>query len=100
MIFGRDIGIDLGTSTVTVAVLGKGITSREPSVVAMDKNTGRLLKVGMAAHRMLGRTPGSVVTIRPLRDGVISDYEMTERMLREYIRRVTGFRFFIPVCCS
>ena len=96
MIFGRDIGIDLGTSTVTVAVLGKGITSREPSVVAMDKNTGRQLKVGMAAHRMLGRTPGNIAAIRPIQGGVISDFDMTERMLRTLVRGVTSSSLFKP----
>jgi rod shape-determining protein MreB len=96
MIFGKDIGIDLGTATVIVATKGKGIVTREPSVVAMDKNTGRLLKVGMAAQRMLGRTPGNIVAIRPLTDGVISDYDMTERMLRELVRKVTSFSLFKP----
>ena len=69
MLFGRDIGIDLGTTSVLVATRGKGVLLREPSVVAMDKNTGRVLNVGMAAQRMLGRTPGNIVAIRPLRDG-------------------------------
>ena len=96
MFFGRDIGIDLGTATVLVFVKGKGIVLREPSVVAMDKNTGRLLKVGEEAQRMLGRTPGNIVAIRPLREGVISDYDMTERMLREIIRKVTSFSLFKP----
>ena len=69
----------------------------EPSVVAIDKNTGRLLKVGAEAQAMLGRTPGNIVAIRPLRDGVISDYDMTERMLKEFIRKVTGgFHLFPP----
>ncbi|MBO6010581.1 MAG: rod shape-determining protein, partial [Oscillospiraceae bacterium] len=77
--FGKDIGIDLGTATVLVFVKDRGIVLREPSVVAMDKNTGRLLAVGEEAERMLGRTPGNIVAIRPLKDGVISDYEMTER---------------------
>lgn len=96
MLFGKDIGIDLGTATVVVAVKGKGIVTREPSVVAMDKNTGRLLQVGMAAQRMLGRTPGNIVAIRPLNDGVISDYDMTERMLKELVRKVTSFSLFKP----
>ncbi|MCL2827357.1 MAG: rod shape-determining protein MreB [Oscillospiraceae bacterium] len=96
MVFGRDIGIDLGTATVLVFIRGKGIVLREPSVVAMDKNTGRLLKVGEEAQRMLGRTPGNIVAIRPLREGVISDYDMTERMLREIIRKVTTFSLFKP----
>lgn len=96
MIFGKDIGIDLGTATVLVFIKGKGIVLREPSVVAMDKNTGRLLKIGEEAQRMLGRTPGSIVAIRPLREGVISDYDMTERMLREIIKKVTSFSLFKP----
>jgi len=96
MFFGRDIGIDLGTATVLVYVKGKGIVLREPSVVAMDKNTGRLLKVGEEAQRMLGRTPGNIVAIRPLREGVISDYDMTERMLKEILRKVTSFSLFKP----
>ena len=96
MLFGRDIGIDLGTATVLVFIKGKGIVLREPSVVAMDKNTGRLLKVGEEAQRMLGRTPGNIVAIRPLREGVISDYDMTERMLREIIRKVISFSLFKP----
>ncbi len=96
MIFGRDIGIDLGTATVAVAVRGKGIITREPSVVAMDKNTGRLLKVGAAAQRMLGRTPGNIVAIHPLQGGVISDFDMTERMVRELLRKVTSFSLLKP----
>ena len=76
MIFSRDIGIDLGTASVLVYVKGRGVVLREPSVVAVDRNTGKLLKVGEEAQKMLGRTPGGIVAIRPLRDGVISDYEM------------------------
>ncbi len=96
MLFGKDIGIDLGTTTVLVSVKGRGIVLREPTVVAMDKNTGRMLKVGMAAQRMLGRTPGNIVAIRPLREGVISDYDMTERMLKELIRKVASFSLLKP----
>ena len=96
MIFGRDIGIDLGTATVAVAVRGKGIVTREPSVVAMDKNTGRLLKVGAAAQRMLGRTPGNIAAIHPLSGGVISDFDMTERMVRELLRKVISFSLLKP----
>ena len=92
----KDIGIDLGTASVLVYVKGKGIVLNEPSVVAMDKNTGKLLKVGEEARQMLGRTPGNIVAIRPLREGVISDYDMTERMLREFIRKVAGFMLFKP----
>ncbi len=91
-----DIGIDLGTASVLVYVKGKGIVLNEPSVVAMDKNSGKLLKVGADAQAMLGRTPGNIIAIRPLRDGVISDYDMTERMLREFIHKVNGFQLFKP----
>ncbi len=94
--FARDIGIDLGTASVLVYVKDKGIVLREPSVVSIDKNTGKLLKVGTEAQQMLGRTPGNIIAIRPLRDGVISDYDMTERMLREFIRKVAPIRMFKP----
>ena len=94
--FSKDIGIDLGTASILVYVKGKGVVLREPSVVAIDKNTGKLLKVGTEAQQMLGRTPGNIVAIRPLREGVISDYDMTERMLREFIRKVVGVQFFKP----
>ena len=92
----KDIGIDLGTASVLVFVKGKGIVLNEPSVVALDKNTGKLLKVGADAQAMLGRTPGNIIAIRPLREGVISDYDMTERMLKEFIHKVAGFSFFKP----
>ena len=92
----KDIGIDLGTASVLVYVKGKGIVLNEPSVVALDRNTGKLLRVGAEAQNMLGRTPGNIVAIRPLRDGVISDYDMTEKMLREFIHKVSGFSIFKP----
>ena len=93
----KDIGIDLGTASVLVYVKGKGVVLNEPSVVAIDKNTGKLLKVGADAQAMLGRTPGNIVAIRPLREGVISDYDMTERMLREFLHKVVGgFQLFKP----
>ena len=92
----KDIGIDLGTASVLVFIRGKGIVLNEPSVVAMDKSTGKLLKVGMEAQEMLGRTPGNIIAIRPLREGVISDYDMTERMLKEFIRKGAGFMVFKP----
>ena len=85
----KDIGIDLGTATVLVFVKGKGIVLREPSVVAMDQSTGKILSVGENAKVMIGKTPGNVVAIRPLRDGVIADYTMTEVMLREFMKKVT-----------
>ena len=92
----KDIGIDLGTASVLIYVKDKGIVLNEPSVVAIDKDTGKLLKVGADAQAMLGRTPGNIVAIRPLREGVISDYEVTERMLKELIHKVMGFQFFKP----
>ena len=92
----KDIGIDLGTASVLVYVKGKGVVLNEPSVVAINKDDGRLLSVGADAQAMLGRTPGNIIAIRPLREGVISDYDMTERMLKEFIKKVTSFRLFKP----
>ena len=94
--FTSSLGIDLGTANVLVYAEGRGIVVRDPSVVAMDRNTGKVLQVGADAKRMLGRTPGNVVAIRPLRDGVISDYEMTERMIATLIRRVSRFGLVKP----
>jgi len=92
----QDIGIDLGTASVLVYIKGKGIVLKEPSVVAMDINTKTLLAVGVEAQRMLGRTPGNIVAIRPLRDGVISDFNMTERMLRYFLDKICKRRIFKP----
>ena len=94
--FGQDVGIDLGTATVIVYVKGKGIVLKEPSVVAIDTNTGKVLKVGIEAQNMIGRTPGNIVAIRPLRDGVISDYETTEKMMKYFLRKVLKGNFFKP----
>ncbi len=97
---GADIGIDLGTANVLVYVNGKGIVVKEPSVVAIDKNSNSVLAVGDDARRMIGRTPGNIVAIRPLKDGVIYDYNITEKMLTHYVSKVVdkkGFsRFFMP----
>ena len=87
---GTDLGIDLGTATVLVYVKGKGILLKEPSVVAINKNNNKVLAVGEEARKMIGRTPGNIVAVRPLRDGVISDYDITERMLKEFIRKACG----------
>ena len=95
-IISKDLGIDLGTANVVIYAEGKGIVLREPSVVAVDKNTGKVLKVGAAARNMLGRTPGNVVAMRPMREGVVSDYEMTEKMLTEFFRRIFRFSFVKP----
>ena len=92
----KDIGIDLGTATVIAYVKGKGIVLREPSVVAVDSNTNDVLAVGREARRMLGRTPGNIVATRPLREGVISNYTVTERMLKYFISRVCGRFVFAP----
>ena len=93
-----DIGIDLGTANVLVYVKGKGIVLREPSVVARDTRTGRTLAVGEEARMMLGKTPSNIQAIRPLRDGVIADFEVTEAMLNYFIKKVTrsnGFLSFL-----
>ncbi|MEA4894107.1 MAG: rod shape-determining protein [Oscillospiraceae bacterium] len=94
--FERDIAIDLGTSSIIVYVSGKGITLREPTVVAVDKHSGKLLKVGEDAQKMLGRTPANIVSIHPIINGVVSDYDMTVRMLKELIQRITSFSLFKP----
>ena len=93
----KDIGIDLGTASVLVYEKGKGIVLNEPSVVAINKDTDEILAVGEEARQMLGRTPANIVAVRPLRDGVISDYDITERMLKHFIRKTCGSgRFFKP----
>ena len=95
-LFSTDLGIDLGTSNVLVYVDGKGVVIREPSVVAMDKNSGKVLQVGAAARNMLGRTPGNVVAMRPLKDGVISDHEMTVKLLQALFRKAIKTSMFNP----
>ncbi|MEH7235264.1 rod shape-determining protein [Bacillus sp. JJ1562] len=99
----RDIGIDLGTANVLIHVKGKGIVLNEPSVVALDKNTGKVLAVGEEARRMVGRTPGNIVAIRPLRDGVIADFDVTEAMLKHFINKLNVKGFLskprILICC-
>ncbi len=92
----HDLGVDLGTSNVRIYVDGKGVIAREPSVVAVDKNTGKILQVGAAARNMLGRTPGNVVAMSPLKDGVISDHEMTVKMLQILFRSVSKSSLFTP----
>lgn len=86
----NDLGIDLGTATVLVYAKGKGVILKEPSVVAINKNNNEVLAVGEEARRMIGRTPGNIVAVRPLRDGVISDYDITERMIKEFIKKAYG----------
>jgi len=96
MAFRMDIGIDLGTASVLVYIKGKGIVANEPSVVAIDTNTNKILEVGEEARKMLGRTPGNIVAIRPLRDGVISDFDITEKMLKYFIKKAVGSSFIKP----
>ena len=100
---GSDIGIDLGTASILVYVKGKGVVLKEPSVVAYDRDTNRIKAIGEEARLMLGRTPGNIVAIRPLRHGVISDYTITEKMLKYFIQKSVGKSFFgrrprISVC--
>ena len=92
----KDIGIDLGTATVLVYVKGRGIVIKEPSVVAIDKNTGKILKFGREAQMMLGRTPGNITAIRPLRDGVITQYDITQKMIQHFIKKSCGTVIFKP----
>jgi rod shape-determining protein MreB len=90
-----DIGIDLGTANTLVFVRGQGIVLNEPSVVAVEKATGKVLAVGSAAKEMLGRTPGEIAAIRPLKDGVIADFEISEKLLSDFIRRVIRHRYLM-----
>ena len=96
IILSRDIGIDLGTATVQVFVQGKGIVMREPSVVAIDKTTDKVIKVGKEAQDMLGRTPDSISALRPLKDGIINEYDVTLKMLQYFIRRACGKTLLAP----
>ncbi len=96
LILSRDIGIDMGTATVLVYAQGKGIVMREPSVVAIDKTTDRVIKVGKEAQEMMGRTPDSIVAIRPFKDGMVNEYEVTERLLQYFIRRACGKSLLQP----
>jgi rod shape-determining protein MreB len=97
-IFGmsRDMGIDLGTANTLVYLKGKGIVLREPSVVAINRNTNKVLAVGEEAKQMIGRTPGNIVAIRPMRDGVIADFDITEKMLKHFINKVGSKGFTSP----
>ena len=95
-LFSNDLGIDLGTTNILIYTEGKGVVVREPAVVAVDKNTGRILQVGAAARNMLGRTPGNVVAMQPLKGGIISDHEMTVRMLQTLFRAATKSSLFTP----
>ena len=99
---GTDIGIDLGTASILVYINGKGVVLKEPSVVAYDTNTNEIKAIGEEARLMIGRTPGNIKAVRPLRAGVISDYTITEKMIRYFIQKALGRRTFrrprISVC--
>jgi len=102
MMLGTDIGIDLGTASILVYIKGKGVVLKEPSVVAFDRDTNKIKAIGEEARLMLGRTPGNIVAVRPLRQGVISDYTVTEKMIKYFIQKALGKRSFrkprISVC--
>lgn len=93
--FSKDIGIDLGTANTLVHMKGKGIVLREPSVVAINNNTGDVLSVGLDAKNMIGRTPGNITAIRPMKDGVIADFQITQGMLKYFIRKIMGRNTFV-----
>ena len=99
---GTDVGIDLGTASILVYIRGKGVVLKEPSVVAFDRDTNKIKAIGEEARLMLGRTPGNIVAVRPLRQGVISDYTVTEKMLKFFIQKAIGKKTFrkprIAVC--
>ena len=99
---GTDVGIDLGTASILVYIKGKGVVLKEPSVVAFDRDTNKIKAIGEEARLMLGRTPGNIVAVRPLRQGVISDYTVTEKMLKFFIQKAVGKKTFrkpkIAVC--
>ena len=97
-----DLGIDLGTASILVYVKGKGVVLKEPSVVAFDRDTNMIKAIGEEARLMLGRTPGNIVAVRPLRQGVISDYIVTEKMIKYFVQKALGKRTFkkpnISIC--
>ena len=87
MLMSNDIGIDLGTASILVYIKGKGVVLKEPSVVAIDRDTNKIMAIGEEARLMIGRTPGNIVAVRPLRQGVISDYTVTEKMMKYFINK-------------
>ncbi|MBR1623019.1 MAG: rod shape-determining protein, partial [Pseudobutyrivibrio sp.] len=99
---GSDIGIDLGTASILVYVKGKGVVLKEPSVVAFDRDTNKIKAIGEEARLMIGRTPGNIVAVRPLRQGVISDYTVTEKMIKYFVQKAMGKKSYrkprIAVC--
>ena len=96
-VFEKDIAIDMGTASTMLFEQGKGIVAREPTVVAVDKYSGKILKIGQEAQKMLGRTPANIVAIRPIDASVISDYEITAHMMRDLVSRITSFSLFKPL---
>ena len=99
---GIDVGIDLGTASILVYIKGKGVVLKEPSVVAIDRDSSKIITFGEEARLMIGRTPGNIVAVRPLRQGVISDYQVTEKMMKYFIQKALGKKSFrkprIVVC--
>ena len=94
MVMSNDIGIDLGTASILVYIKGKGVVLKEPSVVAIDRDSSKIMAIGEEARLMIGRTPGNIVAVRPLRQGVISDYTVTEKMLKYFINKAVGHHHF------
>ena len=92
MLVSNDIGIDLGTASILVYIKGKGVVLKEPSVVAIDRDSNKIMAIGEEARLMIGRTPGNIIAVRPLRQGVISDYTVTEKMLKYFINKAVGKR--------
>jgi rod shape-determining protein MreB len=90
----NDLGIDLGTANTLIYVRGRGLLIDEPSVVAIDKGTKKVVAIGLEAKRMLGRTPGEIEAIRPMKDGVIADFDLVEQMLKYFIKKVQKYRFY------
>ena len=99
MLMSNDIGIDLGTASILVYIKGKGVVLKEPSVVAIDRDTNKIMEIGEAARLMIGRTPGNIIAVRPLRQGVISDYTITEKMLKYFINKAL-FRILSSIPCD
>jgi len=95
LVFSKDLGIDLGTANTLVHVRGKGVVLREPSVVAIESDSGKVLSVGEEAKQMIGRTPANIVAIRPMKDGVIADYDVTQAMLKYFITRAIGQKILL-----
>ena len=94
MLVSNDIGIDLGTASILVYIKGKGVVLKEPSVVAIDRDSNKIMAIGEEARLMIGRTPGNIIAVRPLRQGVISDYTVTEKMLKYFIQKAVGKQRF------